>query len=114
MCFPTLVEVRIAQMFLSLGMQRGVLLAYLLADPELSLESIPITNSVIGRQKTAVYVALVTVSSTLAGLLFGAWLEGMSVWVIVILTGSTVSLALIALWTDSQRGRKEILACVRS
>ena len=40
MYFPTLVEVPIAQMFLSLGMHRGPLLAYLMADPELSLQSI--------------------------------------------------------------------------
>jgi uncharacterized membrane protein YraQ (UPF0718 family) len=71
MYFPTLVEVPIAQTFLSLGMQRGPLLAYLLADPELSLQSILITNSVIGKKKTAVYVILVTIFSTLAGLIFG-------------------------------------------
>ena len=71
MYFPTLVEVPIAQTFLSLGMHRGPLLAYLLADPELSLQSILITNSVIGRRKTAVYVVLVTIFSTLAGLIFG-------------------------------------------
>ncbi|MGC9521821.1 MAG: permease, partial [Anaerolineae bacterium] len=75
MYFPTLVEVPIAQTFLSLGMQRGPLLAYLLADPELSLQSILITNSVIGKKKTAVYVVLVTVFSTLAGLIFG-WVAG--------------------------------------
>jgi len=71
MYFPTLVEVPIAQTFLSLGMHRGPLLAYLLADPELSIQSILITNSVIGKKKTAVYVTLVTVFSTLSGLLFG-------------------------------------------
>ena len=71
MYFPTLVEVPIAQTFLSLGMQRGPLLAYLLADPELSLQSILITNTVIGKKKTFVYVALVTVFSTLSGLIFG-------------------------------------------
>ena len=49
----------------------GPLLAYLLADPELSLQSILITNSVIGRKKTAVYVVLVTIFSTLSGLIFG-------------------------------------------
>ncbi|MEA3339641.1 MAG: permease [Chloroflexota bacterium] len=75
MYFPTLVEVPIAQTFLSLGMHRGVLLAYLLADPELSLQSILITNSVIGRKKTAVYVVLVTIFSTLSGLIFG-WFVG--------------------------------------
>jgi hypothetical protein len=71
MYFPTLVEVPIAQTFLSLGMARGPLLAYLLSDPELSLQSILITNTVIGKKKTAVYVALVAVFSTLAGLIFG-------------------------------------------
>ncbi len=71
MYFPTLVEVPIAQTFLSLGMHRGPLLAYLLADPALSLQSILITSKVIGRKKTAAYVALVTIFSALAGLIFG-------------------------------------------
>ena len=71
MYFPTLVEVPIAQTFLSLEMHRGPLLAYLLADPELSLQSILITNTVIGKKKTAMYVILVTIFSTLSGLIFG-------------------------------------------
>jgi uncharacterized membrane protein YraQ (UPF0718 family) len=75
MYFPTLVEVPVAQTFLSLGMHRGPLLAYLLADPELSLQSILITNAVIGRKKTAVYVVLVTIFSTLSGLIFGWFFE---------------------------------------
>ncbi len=104
MYFPTLVEVPIARTFLSLGMHRGVLLAYLLADPELSLQSILITNTVIGRKKTAVYVVLVTIFSTLAGLLFGGWLEGMSGWVIgAILAGALASLAVLAAWTSRHR-----------
>jgi len=75
MYFPTLVEVPIAQTFLSLGMQRGPLLAYLLSDPELSLQSILITQKIIGKKKTWVYVGLVAVFSTLAGLIFG-WVVG--------------------------------------
>jgi uncharacterized membrane protein YraQ (UPF0718 family) len=71
MYFPTLVEVPVAQTFLSLGMHRGPLLAYLLADPELSLQSILITNTVIGKKKTAIYVVLVSIFSTLAGFIFG-------------------------------------------
>ena len=71
MYFPTLVEVPIARMFLDLGMHRGPLLAYLLADPELSLQSILVTVGILGRRKTVVYVALVSVFSTLAGYLFG-------------------------------------------
>ena len=75
MYFPTLVEVPVAQTFLSLGMHRGPLLAYLLADPELSLQSILITNTIIGKKKTAIYVILVTIFSTLAGLIFGWFIQ---------------------------------------
>ncbi len=71
MYFPTLVEVPIARMFLELGMHRGPLLAYLLADPVLSVQSILVTSSLLGRKRTALYVALVTVFSTLAGWVFG-------------------------------------------
>ncbi len=71
MYFPTLVEVPIARMFLDLGMHRGPLLAYLLADPELSLQSILVTGSILGRRKTITYVSLVIVFTTLAGYLFG-------------------------------------------
>jgi hypothetical protein len=94
MYFPTLVEVPIAQTFLSLGMHRGPLLAYLLADPELSLQSILITNSVIGKSKTAVYVVLVTIFSTLSGLLFGAWVNGTNAWLIA--GGTAAGIAAIA------------------
>ena len=75
MYFPTLVEVPIAKMFLDLGMHRGPLLAYLMADPELSIQSILITAAVIGRKKAWVYVVWVALFSTLAGLIFG-WFSG--------------------------------------
>jgi len=71
MYFPTLVEVPVAKMFLDLGMARGPLLAYLLSDPELSLQSILVLNGVMGKKKTVVYVSLVAVFSMLAGYLFG-------------------------------------------
>lgn len=71
MYFPTLVEVPVARMFLDLGMARGPLLAYLLADPELSLQSILVLNRLMGKQKTVLYVSLVAVFSTTAGYLFG-------------------------------------------
>lgn len=82
MYFPTLVEVPIANMFLGMGMHRGPLLAYLMADPELSIQSILITAKVIGNKKTWVYVALVALFSTLAGLLYGAWVDGTSLWTV--------------------------------
>ena len=74
MYFPTLVEVPIARMFLDLGMHRGPLLAYLLADPELSLQSILVTGKILGRRKTVAYVVLVSVFSTLAGYIFGLFM----------------------------------------
>ena len=84
MYFPTLVEVPIAQMFLSLGMHRGPLLAYLISDPELSLQSILITASIIGRFKAWVYVGWVALFSTLAGLMFGAWVDGANPWLLLL------------------------------
>lgn len=77
MYFPTLVEVPIAKLFLDLGMHRGPLLAYLLADPELSLQSILVTSKIMGRQRTAVYVGLVALFSTAAGYLFGLFLAAL-------------------------------------
>lgn len=71
MYFPTLVEVPIAKMFMDLGMHRGPLLAYLISDPELSIQSILVTGKIMGRKKTTVYVLLVSIFSTLAGYLFG-------------------------------------------
>ncbi len=76
MYFPTLVEVPIAKMFLSLGMHPGPLIAYLMADPELSLQSILITSAIIGKLRAWTYVGLVAVFSTLAGLTYGAWVDG--------------------------------------
>jgi uncharacterized membrane protein YraQ (UPF0718 family) len=105
MYFPTLVEVPIAQTFLSLGMHRGPLLAYLLADPELSLQSILITHSVIGKGKTAVYVVLVTLFSTLSGLLFGAWVNGTNAWAIV--GGASAGLGAIAILGAALNGRRK-------
>jgi uncharacterized membrane protein YraQ (UPF0718 family) len=100
MYFPTLVEVPIAQMFLDLGMHRGPLLAYLISDPELSLQSILITASIIGRLKAWVYVAWVSIFSTTAGLLYGAWVNGTSLVLVMlylfIILGLFTSLVWIA------------------
>ena len=78
MYFPTLIEVPVAKMFLDLGMHPGPLLAYLMADPELSLQSILMVIAVIGRKKTFSYVGLVALFSVTAGLLYGSWVDGMS------------------------------------
>ncbi len=79
MYFPTLVEVPVAKMFLELGMHPGPLLAYLMADPELSLQSILMISAVIGRRKALSYVGLVAVFSVVAGLLFGSWVDNVGV-----------------------------------
>ena len=75
MYFPTLVEVPVARMFLDLGMAKGPLLAYLLADPELSFQSILVTRKIMGSKKVAVYVCLVAVFCTAAGLIFGMFVR---------------------------------------
>lgn len=80
MYFPTLVEVPVAKMFLDLGMHPGPLLAYLMADPELSLQSMLMVMAVIGRQKTFTYVGLVAAFSVMAGLTYGAWVDGVAAW----------------------------------
>jgi len=71
MYFPTLVEVPMARTFLDLGMGRGPLLAYLLADPVISLPSILVISKLIGLKRLFVYVGLIIFFCTLAGLIYG-------------------------------------------
>jgi uncharacterized membrane protein YraQ (UPF0718 family) len=82
MYFPTLVEVPIANMFLGLGMHRGPLLAYLMSDPELSLQSILMISVIVGRLKAWTYVGWVALFSALAGWLYGRWVDGASAWLV--------------------------------
>jgi hypothetical protein len=109
MYFPTLVEVPIAQMFLQLGMHRGPLLAYLISDPELSLQSILITASIIGRFKAWVYVTWVAVFSTLAGLLYGAWVNGTSVGLVAVYLVLFLALLAGLFWFISRRTMREVV-----
>jgi hypothetical protein len=71
MYFPTLVEVPMAKMFLGLGMAKGPLLAYLLADPVISLASILVIRKLIGNKRTLAYVSLIIVFTTISGLIYG-------------------------------------------
>ena len=103
MYFPTLVEVPIAQMFLSLGMHRGPLLAYLISDPELSLQSILITASIIGRLRAWVYVGWVALFSTLAGLLYGAWVDGTSLGMVSFYLLGILALLILLFWLLNRR-----------
>ena len=92
MYFPTLLEVPIARMFLDLGMHRGPLLAYLMADPELSLQSILVVSAVIGRAKTLTYVAFVALFSLAAGMIYGAWVDGAGIPFVLLAVGIFVAL----------------------
>lgn len=103
MYFPTLVEVPIANMFLSLGMHRGPLLAYLMADPELSLQSILVVSTIIGRLKAWTYVGWVALFSLLAGLLYGAWVDGTSAWLILIYLSALLGVLALGLWWMNRR-----------
>jgi uncharacterized membrane protein YraQ (UPF0718 family) len=115
MYFPTLVEVPIAKMFLSLGMHRGPLLAYLMSDPELSLQSILILSAIIGRLKAWTYVAWVALFSLVSGLLFGAWVDGTSLWLILLyLAGLLAVLAAALTWAGRRKPGPEALPLTKS
>jgi hypothetical protein len=106
MYFPTLVEVPIAKMFLSLGMHRGPLLAYLMADPELSLQSILMISVIIGRLKAWTYVGWVALFSMLAGLIYGAWVDGTSLALLGLYLGALIAVLGLALWLVSRNQLK--------
>lgn len=107
MYFPTLVEVPIANMFLSLGMHRGPLLAYLMADPELSLQSILITATIIGRLRAWVYVLWVALFSTLAGLIYGSWIDGASLGLIALYLIAFLTILASMLWWINRRNQAQ-------
>jgi uncharacterized membrane protein YraQ (UPF0718 family) len=72
MYFATLTEVPIVEGLLASGMGKGPALALLLAGPALSLPSMLVIRTVMGTKKTVVFVSLVIVLSTAAGVVFGA------------------------------------------
>jgi len=72
MYFATLTEVPILQGLLGSGMGQGPALALLLAGPALSLPNMLVIRSVIGTKKTLVYVTLVVIMATIAGLMYGS------------------------------------------
>jgi len=71
MYFATLTEVPILQGLMNSGMGKGPALALLLAGPALSLPSMLVLRSIMGTKKTVIYVSLVVVLSTIAGMIFG-------------------------------------------
>jgi uncharacterized membrane protein YraQ (UPF0718 family) len=72
MYFATLTEIPILQGLINSGMGKGPALALLLAGPALSLPNMLVIRSVIGTQKTVVFVTLVVVMSTIVGMIYGA------------------------------------------
>ncbi len=72
MYFATLTEVPILEGLLGAGMGKGPALALLLAGPALSLPNMLVIRAVMGTRKTLVYVVLVVVLSTTAGLIYGS------------------------------------------
>ena len=105
--FPTLVEVPIAKMFLSLGMHRGPLIAYLMADPELSLQSILMIAAIIGRRKAWTYAGVVGIFSTLSGLIYGAWVDGASPWLLLAYLAASLAALALGLYLIDRRNRRE-------
>ena len=73
MYFATLTEVPILEGLIGNGMGKGPALALLLAGPALSLPNMLVIASVIGWKKTSVFVSLVVVMSTIAGVVFGSF-----------------------------------------
>jgi uncharacterized protein len=71
MYFATLTEIPILQGLLGAGMGKGPALALLLAGPALSLPNMLVIRSVLGTQKTAIFVLLVVVMATASGMIFG-------------------------------------------
>ena len=76
MYFATLTEVPILQGLLGAGMGKGPALALLLAGPALSLPNMLVIRSVMGTQKTVVFVSLVVVMATICGMAFGYFVSG--------------------------------------
>jgi hypothetical protein len=73
--FATLTEIPITETLMRLGMGKGPALALLLAGPALSVPSVIVIYKIVGFKKTAVFVGLVVVMSTITGLMFGAWVK---------------------------------------
>lgn len=71
MYFATLTEVPILQGLLGAGMGKGPALALLLAGPALSLPNMLVIRQIMGTKKALVFISLVVVFSTIAGMIFG-------------------------------------------
>jgi len=73
MYFATLTEVPILQGLIGSGMGKGPALALLLAGPALSLPNMIVIGGVLGVKKTAGFVSIIVVMSTIAGMIYGTF-----------------------------------------
>jgi uncharacterized membrane protein YraQ (UPF0718 family) len=71
MYFATLTEIPILQGLIGAGMGKGPALALLLAGPALSLPNMIVIRQVMGTKRTLVFISLVIILSTSAGVLYG-------------------------------------------
>jgi len=71
MYFATLTEVPIIEGLVGAGMGKGPALALLLAGPAVSLPNLLVIRGVLGTRKTLVFLGLVVVMATTAGLIYG-------------------------------------------
>jgi len=70
--FPTLIEVPLAKVLLDLGMDRGAIVAFILAGYVLSPPTVFFLRRIIGPEKTKAYVVLVMLCATLSGIAYGS------------------------------------------
>jgi hypothetical protein len=91
-------------------MHRGPLLAYLMADPELSLQSILMISVIIGRLKSWTYVGWVALFSTLAGLIYGAWVDGTPIALLALYLTALMAGLGLALWFVNRRNQLKTAA----
>ena len=69
--FPTLIEVPLAKILLDLGMDRGAVIAFLLAAYVLSPPTMLFLKRIIGAEKTRSYTVMVILCCTLSGIAYG-------------------------------------------
>ena len=69
--FPTLIEVPLARILLDLGMDRGAVIAFLLAAYVLSPPTMLFLKRIIGAEKTRSYTVMVILCCTLSGIAYG-------------------------------------------
>jgi hypothetical protein len=74
------------------------------------LQSILIVSAIIGRLKAWTYVAWVALFSTLAGLIYGSWVDGASLGLIALYLLGFLALLGLGLWWVNRRSQARVAA----